>query len=426
MSVHTTALAINGGEPIRKRAWPLWPQPAPGALEALNEVLHSGRWAISGPYQGRRSFERRFADAFAAYHGVDHCVPTTNGTASLLVALEACGVGAGDEVIVPGLTWVANYTTVAGINAVPVPVDVDPDTLCVDPAAVEAAITPRTAAIVIVHLHSAVADLTALTAIADRHGLPLIEDCAQAHGARYEGRRVGTFGAFGTFSMQHSKVLTSGEGGAVITRSPELARLAEHLRADGRSYRSTQPAIGEMELAQTAELMGSNFCLSEFQAAVLLGQLELLDGQNERRAANAALLDETVLELGFRPQVSSLGTTARTYYEWAAWIEDDELAEIGAPRLAAALAAELGGPEVDAAYPAANANRLYCPGTRKRFAALNGALDLTRYALPVSEEARQRVVTIHHAAFLGDERDMYDIAAAFDKVCAYRHELCDL
>src|SRR5437764_13069581 len=124
MRVDTGLLAVHGGPRVRTDGWSAWPQPAPGALEALNTVLHSGRWAISGPYNGRVSFERRFADAFAAYNGVEYCVPVSHGTASLLVALEACGVGAGDEVIVPGLTWVANSSTVASINAVPVPVDV--------------------------------------------------------------------------------------------------------------------------------------------------------------------------------------------------------------------------------------------------------------------------------------------------------------
>jgi L-glutamine:scyllo-inosose aminotransferase/L-glutamine:2-deoxy-scyllo-inosose/3-amino-2,3-dideoxy-scyllo-inosose aminotransferase len=181
-----------------------------------------------------------------------------------------------------------------------------------------------------------------------------------------------------------------------------------------------------MELAQTAEIIGSNLCLSEFQAAVLLKQLDLLDEQNERRRVNAAVLDEAVSELGFRPQVSSPGTTARTYYEWAAWLEDDELAEIGAQRVAAAIGAELGGPEIDAAYPPANDNRLYRPHTRKRFAAHADSLDLTRHSLPVSEDAHRRVVTVHHAALLGDERDVYDIAAAFEKVHAHRNELIDL
>lgn len=419
-----TLLAVNGGSPIRTQQWPLWPASGPGALDALNEVLHSGRWAISGPYQGKQSFERRFAAAFADFHGIGHCVPTSSGTASLMVALEACGVGAGHEVIIPGLTWVANASTVAGVNAVPVPVDVDPHTLCLDPAAVERAITPRTAAIVVVHLYSAVADLDALTAIADRHGIPLIEDCAQAHGARYRGRRVGTFGAFGTFSMQHSKVLTSGEGGAVITGDPALSRRAEHLRADGRTYTPDEPAVGEMELAQTAELMGSNRCISEFQAAILLTQLELLDEQNERRRANAALLDEGLGALGITPQVSSAGTTERTYYEWAGRIADDEIGRLGVERIAPAVAAELAGAGIYASYPPMNHNRLYRPATRTRFNGVPG-LDLTGYALPVAEDAGQRVVTIHHSALLGDESDMKDIVRAFEKVFTNHQELHD-
>ncbi|MFG1953683.1 DegT/DnrJ/EryC1/StrS family aminotransferase [Micromonospora sp. NPDC048830] len=422
--VDVTLLAANGGSPIRTERWPLWPASAPGTLDALNEVLHSGRWAISGPYQGKQSFERRFAAAFAEFHEVPHCVPTSSGTASLMVALEACGVGSGHEVIIPGLTWVANASTVAGVNAVPVPVDVDPRTLCLDPAAVERAITPRTAAIVVVHLYSAVADLDALTAIAERHGIPLIEDCAQAHGARYRDRRVGTFGAFGTFSMQHSKVLTSGEGGAVITADAALSRRAEHLRADGRTYTPHVPAVGEMELAQTAELMGSNRCLSEFQAAILLTQLELLDEQNERRRANAALLDEGLGSIGLTPQVSSPGTTHRTYYEWAGRIEDDEIAELGVERIAQAVAAELAGAAVSPGYPPMNHNRLYQPSTRARFKGRSG-LDLTGYSLPVAEDAGRRFATIHHSALLGNESDMKDIVRAFEKVFANHQELRD-
>ncbi|GLW05855.1 aminotransferase DegT [Microtetraspora sp. NBRC 13810] len=416
-------LAINGGERVRTREWPKWPQPAPGALDALQEVLSSGRWSISGPYQGKSSFERRFAQEFADYHDLPYCVPTASGTASLMVALEACGVGVGDEVIIPGLTWVANASTVAGVNAVPVPVDIDRDTLCIDPAAVERAITPRTAAIVIVHLYSAVADLDGLLEVAQRHGIPLIEDCAQAHGATYRDRRVGTFGALGTFSMQHSKVLTSGEGGAVITASADLARRAEHLRADGRTYSPTEPLLGEMELLQTAELMGNNRCLSEFQAALLIAQLAILDEQNARRARNAALLDSAIGAAGIRPQVTSPGTTRRTYYEWAGWIDDPELAEAGCEKVAAAVAAELGTGAVTACYPAFTTNPLYRPGTRKRYALGPDALDLSQSELPVCEDAARRVITIHHSLLLGDEQDMHDIARAFEKVHAHRHEL---
>jgi L-glutamine:scyllo-inosose aminotransferase/L-glutamine:2-deoxy-scyllo-inosose/3-amino-2,3-dideoxy-scyllo-inosose aminotransferase len=416
-------LAVHGGPGVRSRDWGKWPEPAPGTLEALQEVLDSGRWAVSGAYQGVKSFERRFAEAFAAFHGLTHCVPTASGTASLMVALEALGVGAGDEVVIPGLTWVANASTVAGVNAVPVPVDIDPDTFCLDPQAVRRAITPRTAAIVVVHLYSAVADLDALVRIAEEYGIPLIEDCAQAHGAAYNGRRVGTFGAIGTFSMQHSKLLTSGEGGAVITDSDRLARLAEHLRADSRSYLSHKPAVGEMELAQTAEIMGNNRCLSEFQSAVLLAQLELLETQNKRRAVNAALLDEAALAIGLRPQATSAGTTTRTFYEWAAAIEDEELRRIGPERLSAAIAAELNGPLMGPGYPSMNRAPLYRPETRKRFAGQVQALDLSRFSLPVAEDAGERVLTIHHSILLGEDKDIADIAKAFEKIVEYRHEL---
>ncbi|SHF11880.1 DegT/DnrJ/EryC1/StrS aminotransferase family protein [Streptoalloteichus hindustanus] len=422
MPVH---LAINNGTPVRTRPWPVWPQPARGALGALERVLHSGRWAISGPYRGAESAERRFARTFAAYNGVAHCVPAASGTASLMLALEACGVGVGDEVIAPGLSWVASASTIVGVNAVPVLVDIDPATLCLDPAAVEAAITPATRAIVVVHLYSAVADLDALRAVADRHGLPLIEDCAQAHGAEHRGRKVGSVGDIGTFSMQHSKVLTSGEGGAAITDSAALARRMEHLRADGRCYPAAAPAPGHMELVETGELMGSNRCLSEFQAAVLVEQLRELDEQNALRRRNALLLNELLAEQGLRPQDSSPGTTSRTYYVYAAALPDDALTDVPIAAVTGALTAELGFP-ISPAYAPLHTNRLYAPASRRRFALGDEhekRIDPGRFHLPVCERLTRRLITFHHAALLGDESDVRDIATAVAKVLRHRGEL---
>ncbi|MCP2261254.1 L-glutamine:scyllo-inosose aminotransferase [Streptoalloteichus tenebrarius] len=422
MPVH---LAINNGTPVRTRPWPVWPQPARGALDALERVLRSGRWAISGPYRGIESAERRFARDFAAYNGVAHCVPAASGTASLMLALESCGVGVGDEVIAPGLSWVASASTIVGVNAVPVLVDIDPRTLCLDPAAVEAAITPATKAVVVVHLYSAVADLDALRAVADRHGLPLIEDCAQAHGAEHRGRKVGSVGDVGTFSMQHSKVLTSGEGGAAITNSAELARRMEHLRADGRCYPDTAPAPGRMELVETGELMGSNRCLSEFQAAVLVEQLRELDEQNALRRRNAELLNTLLAEQGLRPQATSPGTTSRTYYVYAAELPDDAFVGLPITTVTEALTAELGFP-ISPAYAPLHTNRLYAPASRRRFALgeeHEKRIDPARFHLPVCERLTRRLITFHHAALLGDESDMHDIAAAVAKVLRHHGEL---
>ncbi len=420
-------LAVNGGSPVRARGkpWPHWPYPAPAALDHLKQVLHSERWAISGPYHGQRSFERRFADAFAGYNDAPFCIPTASGTASLMVALEACGIGAGDEVIIPGLTWIANASAVAGVNAVPIPVDIDPHTLCLDPAAVEAAIGPHTAAIVVVHLYAAVAALDALTELADRHGLVLIEDCAQAVGARYRGRRVGTFGTVATFSFQQTKQLTAGEGGAVTTGRSDLAKVAEQLRADGRRYVGAEPPVGAMELFEAGEVMGSNRSLSEFQAAVALAQLEVLEEQNELRQRNLEILDGLLTKQGLTPQVTSPGTTARTVYEYAVHLPDELVTDAGLSALAGALTAEL-GTLVEPGYPPLTANALYRPQTRRRFALdsrLSERLSFDRHRLPVAEAVAGRLLTLHHSALLGDESDMADIAEAFAKVAEHSHEL---
>lgn len=416
---------MHGGTPVRTREWPLWPRPADGALQALDEVLHSGRWSVSGPYRGVETFERRFGRAFASYHDLPHCVPAASGTASLMMALEASGVGARDEVITPALSWVASASTIVGVNAVPILADVDPHTFCLDPDAVELAITPATKAIVVVHLYSAVANLDRLVTLAERRGLVLIEDCAQAHGAAYRGRKVGTFGHMGTFSMHHTKVLTSGEGGAVITSDGRLARRLEQLRADGRCYPESPPALGQMELVETGELMGNNRALSEFQAALLIEQLRALDCQNETRSRNAALLDRRLQELGFEPQRTSPGTTSRTYFGYLVRLPEGAFEDVDIGSVARALSLEL-GLVVRPPYPPIYANPLYNPGSRRRFAIdpeHERRIDHRRFQLPVSERVANRSVTFHHAALLGDESDVADIATAFRRVLEHAAEL---
>lgn len=145
-------------------------------------------------------------------------------------------MGAGDEVIVPGLTWVANASAVVRANAVPVLVDIDPETLCLSVEATRRALSSRTRAVCVVHLYSSMADMDGYRALAAEAGVPLVEDCAQAHGAAWRDARAGTLGTVGVFSMQQTKVLTAGEGGAVITASAELARRLEQLHADGRVF----------------------------------------------------------------------------------------------------------------------------------------------------------------------------------------------
>ncbi|MEU3991644.1 DegT/DnrJ/EryC1/StrS family aminotransferase [Streptomyces platensis] len=419
------SLAISGGPRLTEREWPRWPQPGTQALKSLEDVLTSGRWTISCAYQGRQSYERQFADAFADYCRSTQCVPTATGTAALAIALEACGVGASDEVVVPGLSWVASASAVLGINAVPVLVDVDPSTYCVDPAAVEAAITDRTRAITVVHAYSAVADLDALLNIAQRHGLPLIEDCAHAHGARYNNWPVGVFGAAGVFSMQGSKLLTSGEGGAVVTDDPEIAVRAEHLRADGRMLRRDHVRVGEMELLETGQLMGNNACLSEFHAAVLMDQLGLLDEQNARRAEAAEHLSDRLGALGLTVQSTSPGTTDRVYYRYAVQLPDQLLAIAPVDRFARALTAELGFPVMQTHRPL-NDNPLNRPSSRRRFATgteYMARVEPSRFGLPVSKRIHESVLSFGHEVLLAPLDAIDDIALAVEKVIANAREL---
>lgn len=413
-------LAINGGSATYEGGWPNWPQSTETTRRNLSAVLDSHRWSISGQYRGHLSWEERFAEAFAAYTGASHCVPASTGTASLAMALEACGVGAHDEVIVPGLSWVASASAVLGINAIPVLTDVDIHTGCLDPGAVERAITPRTRAITVVHLGSAVADLGELVRIAQANGTPLIEDCAQAHGARYAGEHVGRFGVAGTFSMQHSKLLTSGEGGAVITDHPHLARRLAHLRADGRTLSSQLPRMDEMALVESADIMGNNHCLSEFHAAILIAQLEVLDAQLARRRLNAHILDDLLKSLGFFPQATSKATTARSHYTYVVRLPESITEELTAEQFAAALSAEIHLP-CKTMYSALNASRLYQPFSRTRFGlgkSFAEAIDPARYSLPMADCFSKSSVVLPHRMLLAESSAMEYVAKAFEKVAS--------
>src|SRR5947209_3792751 len=212
MTTETTRLAFHGGPPVRARPWPRWPVFDEREVEALAEVVRSGRWSVHGGTK-----VNGFAEQFARLHDARFAAPCTNGTQAIEIALRAVGVKAGDEVIVPPYTFIATASAVVQVNAVPVFVDIDPDTYNLDPRHVEAAITERTAAIVAVHVAGCPAEMDALGEIARRRGLKLVEDAAQAVGAAWRGRRVGALGDAGTFSFQASKNLNAGEGGIVVT-----------------------------------------------------------------------------------------------------------------------------------------------------------------------------------------------------------------
>lgn len=240
---------------------------------AVERVLSSG-WFILGPEVAA------FEAEFAAYHGVEHAVAVANGTDAIELALRAAGVGAGDEVITVAHTAVATVAAVERAGATPVLVDIDPVTYTMNPQAAEAAITPRTKALLPVHLYGHPADLAGLQALAERHHLLVIEDCAQAHGARWKGQKVGTFGDLATFSFYPTKNLgADGDAGAILTRDAALAERLRRLRNYGQSSRYVH------------EERGINSRMDELQAAILRVKLAHLDEFNTERRRLAAIYD---------------------------------------------------------------------------------------------------------------------------------------
>ena len=421
----TSTLALLGGTPIHSGNWPTWPVATEATARLLQDVASSGRWAISGAFTGKQCYEKQFSQAFARYHDVPYAVPTTNGTSALTIALEALGIGTGCEVLVPGLTWVACASAAAGIGAIPVLVDIEPDTLCMSLEAARAAITERTAAILLVHAYCSCGDIDGFRRLAEETGIPLIEDCSQAHGAEWRGQKVGTFGQAAAFSLQQVKVLTCGEGGIAITRSPEVYDRMQQLRADGRRY-VEQPRIGQLELEEVGSVQGRNYCMSEFHAAVALSQLPLLDEQNALREQNAALLSNLLEQIpGLSTFRAPEAVTRRTYYQYPVRLDPQVLGPFSTLQVIDALTAEL-NVYIEMIDVPLNANRLYNPLTSPRLPRTKEAqqaFNPARFDLPHATDAQAHCVAFGHWALLGTQADMEQIAAAFEKVIANLHLL---
>ena len=423
-------LAVRGGQPVAEmNQWPRWPIYGDGIASRFEDVLRSHRWSPCGFWTGRSTLVKTAAEKFAAYNGVAHCVFTASGSSSLVIALEALDAGAGDEVIVPGLTWVAPATAVANVNAVPVLVDVDPDTCCLDINAVKAAITPRTRAIIAVHLYCSMVDMDALRAVAQAHDIRVIEDCAQSHGSRWGDQNAGTIGDIGVFSFTHGKPLTSGEGGAAITASSALHERLMQLHLDGRRYGTSAPhpgQLGHMELEEVGSLLGTNYAMTDFQAALLIDGLSRLDDQNLQRAKNAQQLDQVLEGFdGLRPISRPAGVTAQTYYHYFMHYDPAAFAGRSAAAFSAALSAELGF-WCHPSYPPLNKHRLYSPLRKRRYAISPqhvAALDPSRFSLPNAERIHARSIVFHHSMFLGGAEGMGYIEEALNKLRKYADQI---
>lgn len=277
-------LAMFGGERAvpRNRSQVQWPLVTDDDRAAMLRALDSGVLVSNAEGESEVvGLEREFAELT----GVDHCAGIANGTAAITLALSALGIGAGDEVLVPALTFIGTPLGVVHAMAVPVFVDVDPVTFNMDPASAAAAVSPRTRAIVVVHLHGLPAEMAELRELADRHGLALVEDAAQAHGATYEGRAAGSLGDLGCFSLNATKNLpTCGEGGLVTTDDPELFQGVAMRRQFGEVIDESRGR------SYTAQVLGWNAKLNPIQAAFTRSQLQRLREYDRRREENVQRL----------------------------------------------------------------------------------------------------------------------------------------
>jgi L-glutamine:2-deoxy-scyllo-inosose/3-amino-2,3-dideoxy-scyllo-inosose aminotransferase len=409
-------LALNGGEPLRSAPWPTWPkqETAQRAAELVAEALTSGKWAGDGP------MENAFAERFAVLAGAKYGVCVSSGTTALQTALEAAGIGAGDEVIVPGLTWIATASSVLATNGVPVFADIDPHTFCLDPAATEAAITPRTKAIIPVHLSGAMADMDAVNRVAARHDLLVIEDAAHAHGSLWrcpDGRvrGAGALGYAGCFSLQASKSLTAGEGGIILTDELNFADRCWSYRNVGRARREGQPTV-----------LGFNFRMAEVQAAVALAGLETLDEDLATRDANGQYLNERLARLpGIRPARRDARVARQAYYGYIFAYEPEAWDGIPRSRFVKGLQAE----GIRAATGFAPVYRMEFSHVRKERFPFAARYDPSspEYRPPdcpvTNRFALEQQITLPHPVLLGTRDDVEDVARAIEKLYEQRSEL---
>jgi dTDP-4-amino-4,6-dideoxygalactose transaminase len=400
-------LSILGGKPVRTRPFSPWPQYLPSDAKRLQDVLESRHW---GGYPVPSHFARELAERFAEMHDAKYGLCVANGTIALVAALQAAGIRFGDEVIVPAYTWDGTATAVLFAGGVPVFADVDPDTYCLDVEAARAAITPRTRAILPVHLAMRFAAMDQLLALAREHNLKVIEDCAHVHGGQYRGRGAGSMGDLGCFSFQESKLMTAGEGGIVITSN---LKFFEHLQS--------QVNCGRASLTDEFQqrVLGSNYRMTELQAALLIGQLEMLPELAAKRTHAAAMLGEALGAIrGLRPLPSQRDITREAIYCYVFQYRP-ERAGVSRDLFVAALDAE-GIPSDGRFYePVYRSDLFYatpeiCPQLcvgRER------PVDYSAVKCPVSERAAyEESVWLPQFVLIGDDHDIEDIAAAIAKV----------
>jgi dTDP-4-amino-4,6-dideoxygalactose transaminase len=409
-------LAITGGKPVRKKPFTLWPAYTQQESRGLEKVLASRNW---GGYPFPNTLADAFAQKFARFHGAKYGLAVANGTVAIEIALKAADLQPGDEVIVPAYTWEGSVGPVLLLNAVPVFVDIDPATYCLDAKLIEGALTSKTRAILPVHLAMRFADLDEIGRIAKAHHLVVIEDCAHTHGGKWRNKGAGATGDLGCFSFQSSKLMTSGEGGAVITSNLEFYERAQSFTNCGRASVTDR---------YHHRLIGFNYRLTELQAVILAAQLERLPRQAKVRQSN---MDHFEKRLRGTPGLAFLERDKRLTRVAAYQFVFKYLPEHfgGIPRAAFLGALQMEGVPCDGLFYEPVYRSALFPVDPAQWPVLSWGreqpVDLkTRFHCPVSERAAyEESVWLPHHIFLGSKKDTDNIAEAVLKVCENIEEL---
>jgi perosamine synthetase len=408
-------LALHGGSPAFQGQFPAWPIHGEPEQAGLEKALHSGRW-IRASGRSVKEFEASYAEQM----GAKYCLATSSGTGALFTSLVALDVQAGDEVILTPYTFVACANVILLRGALPVFVDIDPQTFQMDVSKVEAAITDRTTAIMPVHIGGSPVEMDRLRELGAKHQIPIVEDACQAHAGEWRGEKLGTLTEAGCFSFQASKNINSGEGGAILFQDQGLYERCVAFHAN--APRPASPESGSADYQA-----GFKFTMTEFQGGLLQAQLERLIPLAERRSENAAYLTELLEEIpGITPANVHDGCTRNAYHLYMMRYDAEQMEGVPRARFLRALSAE--GVPASSGYRPLN-RQPYIAGTleSRGFQRIFSKERLVEWAeqnhCPANDQLCEQAIWLPQNYLLGTRDDMEQIAAAFRKVQQQAGEL---
>lgn len=392
-------LARDGGIPYKQKEFPKWPRYDQREIQNIVEVIESQNWwRITG------TKVKEFEEKFSVFQGCKYCVGVTNGTSALELALSVLGIGEGDEVIVPAMTFISTGLAVINCNATPVLADIDSETLCITPEQFEQKITSNTKAVIPVHMAGCGCDIQKICEIAKAHGIYVIEDAAHAHGGEIENKRIGSFGDMAIFSFQNGKLMTCGEGGALTTNNEEFYNKAYVIQDVGRP---------KGDKIYRHVIRGENYRMNEFQAAVLLAQMERVDELNKLRDINALKLDKEISKIqGIVPQGRNSKANVITHYMYMFYYDAKYFGNMTRLDFVECLNAE--GIPANVCFPILSDAEFYqnqnFNGRMRQI--IGNEIEEFKNA----KNAADNIIWIHHRTLEGDEQDVLDIVGTIKKI----------